>query len=317
MCKFGMLFSHSAFGVYSKRAMAIMATRLFELLLDFRFHLALYFGCNLVAIFVLWLLCAQAVDPLPQQNLSDATVEAEIIERKSEKDNPAPPVQDVTSSGDLTPTVSKPKLRSIQPKVSFLDLRLTDLSNRSLQDSIWAKPSPSKDKDKTPTRNTYTQIKPKELRAEYKQSPPNDDLCSNQAVRYLEEPTLQEKMKSFERKTVGTLPCIDGAFEPPKNVRSRLRRHRSSPRLRHSVLTWWAGVEQQGASGELPRELDEAPEFEEHSDCSVCEIIHPWDSWSAAVHNLRAANDQDKSLKTSRIFANFDATPAPSTSKIH
>ncbi len=124
MCKLGMLFS-TAFDVYSKRALAMMTTRLFELLLDFRFHLALYFGCNLLAILALWLLCTQA-----QQNVSDATAEAETVEQKSEndlRDNPAPSAQDATSSGDLTPTVPQPKLRSIQPKVSFLDLRLTDL----------------------------------------------------------------------------------------------------------------------------------------------------------------------------------------------
>lgn len=122
-----MFFSRStAFSVYSKRALAIMATRLFELLLDFRYQLVLWFGCNLLAILVLWLLCAQ-VDSLPQQNVSDATVEAKTVEQKLENDDPSPSAQDVTSSGDLTPTVSQPKLRSIQPKVSFLDLRLTNL----------------------------------------------------------------------------------------------------------------------------------------------------------------------------------------------
>lgn len=122
-----MFFSRStAFSVYSKRVLAIMATRLFELLLDTRYQLALWFGCNLLAILVLWLLCAQ-VDSLPQQNVSDATVEAKTVEQKLENDDPSPSAQDVTSSGDLTPTVSQPKLRSIQPKVSFLDLRLTNL----------------------------------------------------------------------------------------------------------------------------------------------------------------------------------------------
>jgi len=46
-------------------------------------------------------------------------------------------------------------------------------------------------------------MKSKELRAEYKRYPPNNDLCSNQAERYPEEPTLQEKMNSFECKSVG------------------------------------------------------------------------------------------------------------------
>ncbi|KAF8727281.1 hypothetical protein AX14_007411 [Amanita brunnescens Koide BX004] len=300
-----------------------MATRLCEvlvLLLEFRYQIALYLCCNLVALLIFRLFCVH-MDPLPHQEESDTAVEAEIAQRNPENSS-APPschspqerlsFQD-TISGDQTPTLSQARLRSFQPKVSFLDLRLTDTSNRSLQDSIWATPTPSI--DKTPTRNTYIRKKSQEVRAEHTQSSSIVNLSSNRAERYPEESTLQDKMKAFERKNMGTLPWFDGAFQPPKDGRSRLRRHRSYPRLRHSVLTWWAGVEQENASGAPPREADQVSEFEEHSDCSVCEVVQPWDSWSAAMHNRRVANDQNGKLKTRRIFTNFDpATVAPSTS---
>ena len=209
--------AHSAFGLYSERALAIMAIKLcnvLALLLNFRYQLALYFCCNLVALLILWLFCAH-MDPLEESDAqrkpenSSAHVQDDATSCNTPQARPS--AQDPISSGDQTPTVSR-----VQPKVSFLDLRLTDTrcmnltnnlltcspmrpySHRSLQDSIWATPTKSSPSiDKTPTRNAYTRV-----RADHKQPLANDDLSSNRAESYWEESTLQDKMKAFERKNM-------------------------------------------------------------------------------------------------------------------
>ena len=130
--------SHSAFGVYSKRALAITATILC-VMLDFRYQIALYFCCNLVALLILWLFCAHT-DPPPHQEDCDAQrksgsspVHAQDEATICNTPQTRPLVQDPIPSGDQTPTVSQAR---IQPKVSLLDLRLTDTRCMNLTNKL-------------------------------------------------------------------------------------------------------------------------------------------------------------------------------------
>lgn len=192
---------------------------------------------------------------------------------------------------------------------------LSYLSNRSLNDSIWATPTKMFiESDKTPTQKSYSQ-KMNQVQVQRGAPLNEDELCSNQAVR-AEKSNLEEKMKAFERKNMGISPCLAGSLQVPQTG-PRMRRNRSYPRLRHSVLTWWAGVEEDQAAGqEPPTEPQNRSDLEEASNCSVCEVIQPWDSWSAATHNLRSANDQNNPrTKSRRIFTNFD--PATMVSRTH
>ena len=137
----------SAFGVHSKRAPTIMATSLCDvlaLLLDFRYQLALYFCYNLVALLILWLFYAH-MDPLPPQEESNTQrkpgngpAHAQNEATSCNTPQARRSVQDSVSSGDQTPTVSQVRLRNIQPKVSFLDLRLTDTRCINLTDKLLA-----------------------------------------------------------------------------------------------------------------------------------------------------------------------------------
>ena len=168
------------------------------------------------------------------------------------------------------------------PKKSNLGNALTPpsvvFSNRSLQDSIWATPEKrSTVSDKTPTQKDYGQREAKGARTRYEHISMEDALCSNQAER-----AGREKLRVFERKDMGlagtfltfpvsekrisTSPWLDGTLQASKNGHAfHLRRRRSYPRLRHSVLAWWAGVEQeQTTGGVLPTEPEAPPEFEEH-----------------------------------------------------
>ncbi|KAF8633832.1 hypothetical protein AX15_001209 [Amanita polypyramis BW_CC] len=348
----------TAFGVYSKRAIWIMATELYASLKSlhcFRFQIGLYLGSNLVALLVLWLLYAQLdtsvhlegeLNHIPTGEDNGAALESEhnsaSVQDKTLSDNSARQassgIQVASTLACLTVAQTEP--RNAQSNLSFLELRLTDTSNRSLQNSIWAMPRiESPYMDKTPILKTHHQKEQREakgIRAKYRRPLESNDLCSNQAEHHVEELTLQEKMSAFEWKNIGIPSRFESVFQPLNGGPPSLDRHRSYPKLRHSVLAWWAGVEQEKVSGELPKEPDATSDFEEYrfaildekvyaandefcSDCSVCEVIHPWDSRSAAVHDVHVANDQDRTpTRTRRIFSNYNPTAiVPSAGAVH
>ncbi|KAK2466723.1 hypothetical protein APHAL10511_000981 [Amanita phalloides] len=309
-----MFFSKSTmFAVYAKRALVIMVSRLgaaLEMLLDIRYQIGLCLACNLFALFILSLFHSQ-LDSADQTRVSD---KAETLEHEQKEDSvkgettsanvgPQIPIIQDACPADQNQDTTQARPRHIQAKVS-VNSHLKNHSNRSLQDSIWATPKPFE--DKTPTQKTHSQL------VSLLPSSDSNDFCSNQAERRTKEPTLQEKIQAFERKSMGISPWFDGAFQLANNGHTRLRRHRSFPRLRNSVLAWWAGVQEQDSFGELPKEPDVASDFEEHSDCSVCEVIRPGDSWSAAMHNPRIVNDEDRTpTKTTKIFTNFNPAILP------
>ncbi|KAM6500308.1 hypothetical protein JOM56_003322 [Amanita muscaria] len=300
-----MFSSHSTvFGIYSRRALMTMVLRVYEALeslFSFLYHHQLELG--LYPVIVLsswWFLHAQGDPPTTSEQGQNeystcrpdsGSIQVNDASKQAVRYCQTLPSQSSIGEGSIPPTNSG--------------------TNRSLNDSIWATPTKTSiEFDKTPTQKSYSQ---KMNQVQVQRG--GNELCSNQAVR-AEKPNLEEKMKAFERKNMGISPCLAGSLQVPQNG-PRVRRNRSYPRLRHSVLTWWAGVEQDQAAGqEPPTESQNRSDLEEASNCSVCEVIQPWDSWSAATHNLRSANDQNNTrTKSRRIFTNFD--PATMVSRTH
>ncbi|PFH54131.1 hypothetical protein AMATHDRAFT_422 [Amanita thiersii Skay4041] len=356
----------------------VVLLRTLDILIQLRFQIGLYIGCNFVAFLIVALLNSFL---LSLDDDSKDFISADAVEQ----DAPLPPEQHVCSThvgpgqpddrlntlepvsrsqvdmlpatqGDITPKVTPRKKVSLIPSVSqtptpkvnehFSGLYLSQassrscaihndirrlVSNRTLQDSIWATPKKTSadDNDKTPVqrRNSPRHIK-KDTKApricdEGKGNIGGEDLCSNKAKPTLKELTLKEKIRAFELKNMGIYPWLDGMFRGPNTgVRSsHLRRQRSYPGLRHTVLAWWAQVEQEQSTGVIPPNDPETyllnGQYDLTSDYSACEEIRPWDSWSATVLKRRSVLDRantqaDGPRNTRRIFTNFDpAAVAP------